>query len=68
MKGTNKYNIILSVFYIPYVLGAPFLAVLGKKYGVSRVLPMMMFTFGTCPIKQVPSEHTYANRCNLQAQ
>lgn len=47
MKGTNKYNLILSVFYVPYVLGAPFLAVLGKYYGPSRVLPCMMFTFGT---------------------
>ena len=25
---------------------APFLAILGKKYGPSRVLPIMMFTFG----------------------
>ncbi|WPG98737.1 putative MFS transporter [Acrodontium crateriforme] len=47
MKGTNKYNIILSVFYIPYVLGAPFIAILGKYYGPSRVLPCMMVTFGT---------------------
>lgn len=47
MKGTNQYNIILSIFFVPYVLTAPFLAVLGKKYGPSRVLPAMMFTFGS---------------------
>lgn len=46
LKG-NQYNIILSIFFIPYVLTAPFLGVAGKKYGPSRVLPLMMFTFGT---------------------
>ncbi|KAL8695509.1 MAG: hypothetical protein Q9218_000087 [Villophora microphyllina] len=42
----DQYNIILSVFFIPYVLTAPFLAILGKKYGPNRVLPWMMFCFG----------------------
>jgi MFS family permease len=42
----NQYSILLSVFFVPYVLTAPFLAVLGKKYGPSRVLPCMMFAFG----------------------
>lgn len=42
----NQYNILLSVFFVPYVLTAPFLGVLGKKYGPSRVLPCMMFCFG----------------------
>lgn len=41
----NQYNLILSIFFIPYVLTAPFLAVLGKKYGPNRVLPCMMFCF-----------------------
>ena len=45
MKG-NDYNIILSVFFVPYVLTAPFLGFAGKKWGPSRVLPLMMFTFG----------------------
>jgi MFS family permease len=45
-KG-NQYNIILSVFYVPYVLFAPPLGMLGKKYGPSRVLPLMMFGFGS---------------------
>lgn len=43
----NQYNILLSVFFVPYVLTAPFLGILGKKYGPSRVLPCMMFCFGT---------------------
>ncbi|OIW26671.1 MFS general substrate transporter [Coniochaeta ligniaria NRRL 30616] len=42
----NQYNILLSVFFVPYVLTAPFLGILGKRYGPSRVLPCMMFCFG----------------------
>jgi MFS family permease len=45
LKG-DQYNIILSVFFVPYVLTAPVLGILGKKYGPSRVLPLMMFVFG----------------------
>jgi MFS family permease len=48
--GDNQYNIILSIFFVPYVLTAPFLGILGKKYGPNRVLPMMMFVFGTCTL------------------
>ena len=47
MEGTNDYNILLSIFFVPYVLTAPFLGIVGKMYGPSRVLPCMMFTFGT---------------------
>lgn len=43
----DQYNILLSVFFVPYVLTAPFLGIAGKKWGPSRVLPLMMFTFGT---------------------
>lgn len=46
----HQYNTILSVFFIPYVLTAPFLSIAGKKYGPNRVLPLMMFSFGTCTI------------------
>ena len=35
---------------MPYVLTAPVLGILGKKYGPSRVLPIMMATFGTMTI------------------
>ncbi|KFY15010.1 hypothetical protein V492_02283 [Pseudogymnoascus sp. VKM F-4246] len=48
MEGTNQYSLALSIFFIPYVLTAPFLAILGKKYGPNRVLPAMMVVFGTC--------------------
>lgn len=45
LKG-HQYNTILSVFFVPYVLTAPFLGILGKKLGPNRVLPAMMFSFG----------------------
>jgi len=46
----NQYNLILSIFFVPYVLTAPFLGLLGKKFGPNRVLPCMMLTFGICTI------------------
>lgn len=46
----NQYNMILSIFFIPYVLTSPFLGILGKKYGPNIILPSMMFTFGLCTI------------------
>ncbi|KIX05276.1 uncharacterized protein Z518_06148 [Rhinocladiella mackenziei CBS 650.93] len=42
----DDYNIILSVFLVPYMLTAPFLGIAGKKFGPSRVLPIMMLSFG----------------------
>lgn len=55
LKG-NDYNVILSVFFIPYVLTAPFLGIAGKKFGPSRVLPIMMMTFGeSFPLQKIPS-------------
>lgn len=46
----NQYNLILSIFFVPYVLTAPFLGLLGKKFGPNIVLPCMMLTFGICTI------------------
>ncbi|KAI9729765.1 MAG: hypothetical protein M1834_006716 [Cirrosporium novae-zelandiae] len=43
----SQYNIMLSVFYVPYVVFAPPIMMLGKKYGPSRVLPILMFCFGS---------------------
>jgi hypothetical protein len=48
-KG-NQYNIILSVFYVPYVIFAPPFGMLGKKYGPHRALPLMMFCFGSATL------------------
>lgn len=49
----DQYNLILSIFFIPYVLTAPFLGMLGKKFGPSRVLPLMMLSFGFCTLMVV---------------
>ncbi|KAI9743057.1 MAG: hypothetical protein M1818_003352 [Claussenomyces sp. TS43310] len=46
----NQYNTVLSVFYVPYVVTAPFLAAAGKRWGPNRVLPLMMFTFGSMTV------------------
>jgi sugar phosphate permease len=45
-KG-NQYNTMLSIFYVPYVVFAPPIGMLGKKYGPHRVLPILMFCFGS---------------------
>ncbi|OBT80228.1 hypothetical protein VF21_00599 [Pseudogymnoascus sp. 05NY08] len=57
MEGTNQYSLALSIFFIPYVLTAPFLAILGKKYGPNRVLPAMMVVFGTCTMCVAAAEN-----------
>ncbi|KAJ5991822.1 transporter [Penicillium sp. IBT 35674x] len=49
----NQYSTILSIFYVPYVLTAPFLGLLGKKYGPNVVLPCMMCGFGLCTVLMV---------------
>ncbi|KAJ6111145.1 transporter [Penicillium sp. IBT 16267x] len=49
----NQYSTMLSIFYVPYVLTAPFLGLLGKKFGPNIVLPCMMCAFGLCTILMV---------------
>ncbi|KAF3762654.1 hypothetical protein M406DRAFT_63504 [Cryphonectria parasitica EP155] len=44
---SNQYNIIVSIFFVPYVLCAPPFAMLAKKYGAQRALPVMMLGFGS---------------------
>lgn len=46
----GQYNLLLSIFFVPYVLFAPPVAMLGKRFGPSRVLPIMMFCFGSCTL------------------
>lgn len=35
------------IFFVPYVIFAPPTAILGKRFGPARVLPILMFTFGS---------------------
>lgn len=46
----GQYNLLLSIFFVPYVLFAPPVAMLGKRFGPSRVLPIMMCCFGSCTL------------------
>ncbi|KAF1971945.1 MFS general substrate transporter [Bimuria novae-zelandiae CBS 107.79] len=43
----GQYNTMLSIFFVPYVLFAPPIAMLGKKIGPHRMLPILMFCFGS---------------------
>ncbi|KAK8856705.1 tartrate transporter [Apiospora arundinis] len=43
----EKYNLLVSIFFVPYVVFAPPVSMLGKRFGPARVLPLLMFTFGT---------------------
>lgn len=43
----GQYNLIMSIFFIPYVVTAPFIAILGKKYGPALSLTLMMASFGS---------------------
>jgi MFS family permease len=42
----NQYNILLSIFYIPYVLSALPMVMLVKRFGAKYMLPLSMFIFG----------------------
>lgn len=45
--ASGQYNLIIGIFFVPYVIFAPPFAMLAKKYGPARALPIMMFTFGS---------------------
>lgn len=40
----GQYNLIVSIFFVPFVIFAPPFAMLAKKYNPARALPIMMFT------------------------
>lgn len=42
----GQYNLIIGIFFVPFVLAAPIVALIGKKYGPALVLPILMFNFG----------------------
>ncbi|KAL4981046.1 major facilitator superfamily domain-containing protein [Aspergillus desertorum] len=43
----GQYNLLLSIFFVPYVIFAPPIAMLGKRFSPARVLPILMFSFGS---------------------
>lgn len=42
----DQYNLVLSLFYIPFVLTAPGMNMLTKKFGAKMILPIAMIIFG----------------------
>ncbi|OGE55808.1 hypothetical protein PENARI_c004G03057 [Penicillium arizonense] len=46
----NEYNLLLSIFFVPFVVFAPPFSMLGKKFSPARVLPILMFSFGSFTI------------------
>ncbi|KAJ5115498.1 hypothetical protein NUU61_001257 [Penicillium alfredii] len=43
----NQYNLLLSIFFVPFVVFAPPFSMLGKKFSPARALPVLMFSFGS---------------------
>ncbi|KAK3384042.1 MFS transporter [Lasiosphaeria ovina] len=43
----GQYNLVISIFFVPYVVFAPPVAMIGKRFGPAVVLPILMFTFGS---------------------
>ncbi|KJZ78516.1 hypothetical protein HIM_01907 [Hirsutella minnesotensis 3608] len=43
----GQYNLVISIFFIPFVLFALPFALLSKKIGPARSLPLMMLAFGS---------------------
>lgn len=43
---SNQYNLLLSLFYIPFVLCGPGMNMLTKRFGAKLILPIAMIIFG----------------------
>lgn len=61
----NQYNTMLSIFYVPYVIFAPPIGMLGKKYGPHRAIPIMMFCFGSATLLSA-SVHNWSGMMALR--
>ncbi|CUM54351.1 uncharacterized protein AC631_00730 [Debaryomyces fabryi] len=49
----DRWNLMLSIFYIPFVLFAFPISLIIKKYNPARVIPVLMFTFGSVTLLAV---------------
>lgn len=49
----NNWNLMLSIFYIPFVLFAFPLSLVIKRFNAANVIPMLMFTFGSITLLAV---------------
>ncbi|KMU86198.1 pantothenate transporter liz1 [Coccidioides immitis H538.4] len=43
----GQYNLLLGIFFVPYVIFAPPIAMIGKHFGPARMLPILMLIFGS---------------------
>ncbi|KAI1856598.1 hypothetical protein JX265_011557 [Neoarthrinium moseri] len=53
----GQYNLIVGIFFVPYVIFAPPIAMLAKKFGPARALPVMMFSFGSLTLLTAASRN-----------
>lgn len=51
----DKWNLMLSIFYIPFVLFAFPISMVIKKYNAANVIPCLMFTFGLITLLAITS-------------
>ncbi len=49
----NKWNILLCIFYIPFVLCAFPISLIIKRYNAANVIPILVFTFGSITLLSV---------------
>lgn len=54
----GQYNLIVGIFFVPYVIFAPPVSMAGKKFGPARTLPVLMFVFGSCTLLMA-STHSF---------
>lgn len=43
----SQYNLLLSIFFVPFVIFAPPIAMLAKRFSPAKVIACMMFSFGS---------------------
>ncbi|EJU04672.1 MFS transporter [Dacryopinax primogenitus] len=53
----NQYNVLLSVFFVPFVLSAFPVTVVGKIYEPSLVLPLLMLSFGAMTLLMAATQN-----------
>lgn len=49
----ERWNLMLSIFYIPFVLFAFPISLIIKRFNAANVIPMLMFTFGCITLLSV---------------
>lgn len=53
----GQYNLVVTIFFIPFVLFAPPFAMLAKKFGPARSLPVMTLVFGSMTLATAAAQN-----------